>query len=1022
MDDAGVRCTDDAQCDDGLYCNGVELCQPGSATADANGCISDPSPRCLASQACDEDTRHCVTDCGINTDADGDGHDAVECRGDDCDDSDADRFPGNTEICDPMGHDEDCDPRTFGVRDQDDDGFPDENCCNTNDETGATICGTDCDDTIDSVKPGQVEICDLLDNDCDADVDEGARTTFFVDADGDGFGDESAPTLEACQAEEGYVANWTDCDDTVRARNPSATEICDQIDNDCDGRIDENVGTAYYPDADQDSFGDRQAEPTFGCAVAPSGMVPNALDCDDAAQGVNPAAFEFCDGVDNNCNGTADEGLTRLVYPDMDEDGHGDADGTPEVRCPGPGWANSNTDCDDNDRFTYPGAIELCDEKDNNCVGGIDEGTTDVPWYVDADGDGYGDVNSVPIASCSAIEGRSQFIDCDDTNGDTYPGAPQICDGIENNCSTGLGGSPRPSEDQDGDGHASLLASCDGGPYPKDDCDDAASDVYAGAPEPCNRIDNNCSTGGGEDLVEDADFDGHSPDDDRCEGGFPIDDCNDARADTYAGAPELCDGRDNNCDGTAADDPSEDSDGDGQSPMSSGCMGGPFPKTDCDDSRDDVYAGAPESCDRIDSDCSSGGGVATDEDVDDDGFAAADATCVGGMPRTDCDDTMAELAACAPPAARNLSDVQHLSDSSSPWRLGDADGDGDLDLPSHDYSTWQRNDGSGGFTTVSGGASSYNQIFFGIDIDGDGDGDTISRRGTTIRWGDDPTAEFVVTASAESDTTLKGVDVNGDGRGDILSGRQLYLNVGPDGDGVPQWERIDPFATAPHPRDDGQDEYAMTAHDIDGDGRNDLILHGNKWAQHLSWSRSLSADGRSWSTPEPLYDKDVDGPTSIRAFAFGDVDGDGRDELIFEVANHLNLLEINSSPGSRFASVTASSLLDTLLARDNPIRVLDVDQDGDVDIVATDTADRVWIYFENLTGDGTSWRRWEYSATAVSALGLDVGDIDGDGSNDFTWKSFDGGGHLVWLAGGPFGAIEPAGCTCWMPTATIPAN
>jgi hypothetical protein len=107
--------------------------------------------------------------CPGGGDADGDGHMAIACGGDDCDDNDPNRFPGNPEVCDPS-HDEDCDPRTFGARDRDGDGFPDAMCCNG---TGAArVCGTDCDDTNVSVNPGNMELCNGFDDNCNGLVDE----------------------------------------------------------------------------------------------------------------------------------------------------------------------------------------------------------------------------------------------------------------------------------------------------------------------------------------------------------------------------------------------------------------------------------------------------------------------------------------------------------------------------------------------------------------------------------------------------------------------------------------------------------------------------------------------------------------------------------------------------------------------------------------------------------------------------------------------------------------------------------
>ena len=77
-------------------------------------------------------------------DQDGDGHDSRAAGGDDCDDNDVNRYPGNTEVCDADHHDEDCNPGTFGVRDADRDGYPDARCCNRSRDH--YTCGTDCDD------------------------------------------------------------------------------------------------------------------------------------------------------------------------------------------------------------------------------------------------------------------------------------------------------------------------------------------------------------------------------------------------------------------------------------------------------------------------------------------------------------------------------------------------------------------------------------------------------------------------------------------------------------------------------------------------------------------------------------------------------------------------------------------------------------------------------------------------------------------------------------------------------------
>lgn len=92
-------------------------------------------------------------------DADGDGRKSEDTGGDDCDDRDSKRFPGNTEVADEDDHDEDCDYKTFGLVDRDGDGFPDARSCNYDPNEHAWYCGNDCDDTNPAVYPGEM-VCD----------------------------------------------------------------------------------------------------------------------------------------------------------------------------------------------------------------------------------------------------------------------------------------------------------------------------------------------------------------------------------------------------------------------------------------------------------------------------------------------------------------------------------------------------------------------------------------------------------------------------------------------------------------------------------------------------------------------------------------------------------------------------------------------------------------------------------------------------------------------------------------------
>ena len=247
-------------------------------------------------------------------DADGDGYTAT---GGDCDDSDADVHPNAEEVCD--GVDNDCDGETdegdavdaeTWYTDADGDGFGDA-------ETAQTACAasglvadsTDCDDADPAAHPGGEEICDGHDNDCDGtiDADVSDAPTWYADTDGDGWGSAGA-YARACDAPSGYVSNDDDCDDTAASNSPASFEICDEVDNDCDGETDEDDALdadIWYADSDDDGFGD--AGSVQSACEPPSGYVADATDCDDSAPWSNPDADETCDGVDNDCDGDTDE-------------------------------------------------------------------------------------------------------------------------------------------------------------------------------------------------------------------------------------------------------------------------------------------------------------------------------------------------------------------------------------------------------------------------------------------------------------------------------------------------------------------------------------------------------------------------------------------------------------------------------------------------------------------------------------------------------------------------------------------
>jgi hypothetical protein len=206
-------------------------------------------------------------------------------------------------------------------------------------------------------------------------IGEGCERLFYADSDGDGFGDPEDSML-LCSATDGFVDNADDCDDSNSSKSPSILEICDGIDNNCDGIADDDsaIGAGdWFQDADADGYGFGPPR-GFGCTGHPD-QVSNNADCDDRTSDNSPESPEQCDGVDNNCNGEVDEGETihgSMVYADDDGDGWGD-EARPSLRCgTTEGFVENMGDCDDRDSSRYPSADELCDGVDHDCDGHID--------------------------------------------------------------------------------------------------------------------------------------------------------------------------------------------------------------------------------------------------------------------------------------------------------------------------------------------------------------------------------------------------------------------------------------------------------------------------------------------------------------------------------------------------------------------------------------------------------------------------------------------------------------------------
>ncbi|MFT5679435.1 MAG: hypothetical protein ACI8RZ_000339 [Myxococcota bacterium] len=485
-------------------------------------------------------------------------------------------------------------------------------------------------------------------NDKDA-VDPDTDTTSEVDQDGDGV-----------TAEDG------DCDDLDNSISPDAPELCDGIDNNCDGSIDEDVQGTFYADADGDGFG---SDVSVEACEVPDGHSVVAGDCDDGEAESFPGNVEYCDGIDNNCDGSIDEGVIDTFYADVDGDGYGD-DATATDACEAPsGYIVEAGDCNDADAVYNPDAEEFCnDPEDYNCDG--------VTEFADDDGDGF--------AACD---------ECDDSNASVHPDAVEICDELDNDCDGSVDedtsdGANVWYEDFDGDGFGEADRTTIGCEQPSGyvadatDCDDSDGAVNPAATEVCDSIDNDCDGTADEDDAADASTWYADTDSDTygdvstshvsCEqpSGYVSDaaDCDDGDSAQYPGADEVCNGEDDNCDGTVDEDTAldvstwyADDDGDTYGDVgdtTEACnqpTGYVSDDTDCDDGNNTQYPGADEYCNGEDDDC--------DGDIDESG-ALDELTWYADSDSDTYGDAATTLDACDQPSGY-VSDTTDCDDGDS---------------------------------------------------------------------------------------------------------------------------------------------------------------------------------------------------------------------------------------------------------------------------------------------------------------------------------------------------------------------
>ncbi|MCB9780582.1 MAG: hypothetical protein H6742_18590 [Alphaproteobacteria bacterium] len=379
-------------------------------------------------------------------------------------------------------------------------------------------------------------------------------------------------------------------------------------------------------DADTDVVADTDADTDTDTDATDGSDTDTDADTDvtDGSDTDTDADTDVTDGTDTDADADTD------ADTDTDTDGGDTGIGDPDEDGDG---SPASEDCDDTDPAVFPGAEEICNDKDDDCDDEVDEGVLST-WYADSDGDGFGDPDS-RVDACEAPDGYlADASDCDDTADSVHPGAAETCNDIDDDCDTEVDEGVLSTwyADSDGDGYGDADAateSCeapDGHVADATDCDDAVATTFPGADETCNDVDDDCDTEVDEGVLStwyaDTDDDGYGDADatiERCEApdGYVADatDCDDAVATTFPGADETCNDVDDDCDTEVDEDAVDattwypDADGDGFGDEDAGVTACDAPDDhitddqDCDDATFRTNPDAVEICNGVDDDC-----------------------------------------------------------------------------------------------------------------------------------------------------------------------------------------------------------------------------------------------------------------------------------------------------------------------------------------------------------------------------------------------------------------------------------
>ena len=405
--------------------------------------------------------------------------------------------------------------------------------------TGYVLDNTDCNDNNAAFKPGATEVCNGIDDNCNGQIDEGLLITYYRDADSDGYGDPLV-TTQACSAPSGYVTDNTDCDDTNNQIHPGTTEICNDVDDNCNNAIDEENAPgciAYYLDMDKDTYGVDQSK----CLCAGSGdyIATRNGDCNDADANIHPGATEICNGIDDDCNGLVDDGLTAPTQSCTIGVGACATTGTQSKTCNGiSGWSEYGA-CS---ATAGTPSTETCNGIDDDCNELVDDGLT-APTQACTVGIGACSSTGTQVKTCNGVSGWSEYGACSATAGTP---TDEVCNNVDDDCDGNVDNNiaPIPSDNIQGLCSGNVKV-CQGGNFVD------RGNNYVPTSETCNGLDDNCDGFVDEDIAP-------IPSDNTqglcssnvkvCEGGNLVDSEN-----NYVSALETCNGFDDDCNGLVDD-------------------------------------------------------------------------------------------------------------------------------------------------------------------------------------------------------------------------------------------------------------------------------------------------------------------------------------------------------------------------------------------------------------------------------------------------------------------------------------